>query len=203
MGTYKKGILGAFSGKVGTVVGSFWRGIAYIRSLASNVRNPRTESQMWNRGLMRFTVEKLRPFLPAIRVGFVGTGNVSPWSKAVQVNKRIIASLSEAGGDYVFDASRLVLSSGSEVLGFTASLGRGSAGVVTWDPSTVSSDFAGGRVYVVGVSKSTGRMIMTYGSMDSGTLTVDLNGVRSGDDDEFSFYGFAVNGSRSTATYCF
>jgi len=30
MGTIKKGILGGFSGKVGTVVGSSWKGIVLI-----------------------------------------------------------------------------------------------------------------------------------------------------------------------------
>ena len=31
MGTIKKGILGGFSGKVGTVVGASWKGISYMR----------------------------------------------------------------------------------------------------------------------------------------------------------------------------
>ena len=33
MGTYNKGILGPFSGKVGTVVGASWRGKDVMRSL--------------------------------------------------------------------------------------------------------------------------------------------------------------------------
>ena len=33
MGTYNKGILGAFSGKVGPVVGATWRGKEVMRSL--------------------------------------------------------------------------------------------------------------------------------------------------------------------------
>jgi hypothetical protein len=45
MGTIKKGILGGFSGKVGTVVGASWRGISYMRSLPQKVRNPRTQGQ--------------------------------------------------------------------------------------------------------------------------------------------------------------
>jgi len=46
MGTIKKGILGGFSGKVGTVVGSSWKGISYMRSLPLKVRNPRTLRQL-------------------------------------------------------------------------------------------------------------------------------------------------------------
>jgi len=33
MGTIKKGILGGFSGKVGTVIGGVWKGIEYMRSI--------------------------------------------------------------------------------------------------------------------------------------------------------------------------
>lgn len=40
MGTIKKGILGGFSGKVGTVVGGSWKGISYMRSLPQKVKKP-------------------------------------------------------------------------------------------------------------------------------------------------------------------
>ena len=36
MGTIKQGILGGFSGKVGTVVGSSWKGISYMRGKTTN-----------------------------------------------------------------------------------------------------------------------------------------------------------------------
>lgn len=44
MGRISKGVLGGFSGKVGTVIGSSWKGIDYMRSLAT-VRKNRTSSQ--------------------------------------------------------------------------------------------------------------------------------------------------------------
>ena len=37
MGTIKKGILGGFSGKVGTVIGAAWKGIDYMRSVSTSV----------------------------------------------------------------------------------------------------------------------------------------------------------------------
>ena len=42
MGTIKQGILGGFSGKVGSVVGASWKGISYMRSQADHVKNPRS-----------------------------------------------------------------------------------------------------------------------------------------------------------------
>lgn len=35
MGTIQKGILGGFSGKVGSVIGGNWKGIDYMRSVAN------------------------------------------------------------------------------------------------------------------------------------------------------------------------
>lgn len=54
MGKINQGILGGFSGKVGNVVGFFWKGEAIMRSLAGNPTNPRTEAQLVQRA--RFTV---------------------------------------------------------------------------------------------------------------------------------------------------
>lgn len=46
MGIIKQGILGGFSGKVGKVVGGAWKGIDYMRSLATSVANPKTKPQV-------------------------------------------------------------------------------------------------------------------------------------------------------------
>lgn len=45
MGTINKGILGGFRGKVGNVVGFFYKGKAVMRSLAGSIANPRTDAQ--------------------------------------------------------------------------------------------------------------------------------------------------------------
>ena len=46
MGSIRQGILGGFSGKVGKVVGGAWKGIDYMRSLATSVSNPKTKPQV-------------------------------------------------------------------------------------------------------------------------------------------------------------
>ncbi|HOV36882.1 MAG TPA: DUF6266 family protein [Dysgonamonadaceae bacterium] len=70
MGTIKQGILGGFSGKVGTVVGGSWKGISYMRSLAQNVKNPRTDAQMTQRSKFALTLAFLKPITNYVRVGF-------------------------------------------------------------------------------------------------------------------------------------
>lgn len=49
MGIIKQGILGGFKNKVGSVVGSSWKGLATMRALPLSVANPKTASQVANR----------------------------------------------------------------------------------------------------------------------------------------------------------
>lgn len=46
MGTIKRGILGGFKNKVGSVIGSSWKGIDTMRSMPLSVANPRTAKQV-------------------------------------------------------------------------------------------------------------------------------------------------------------
>jgi hypothetical protein len=70
MGQIKKGILGGFSGTVGTVIGGQWKGIAYMRSRPQNVKNPRTPAQVKHREKFKMAIEYLRPLAPLIRIGW-------------------------------------------------------------------------------------------------------------------------------------
>ena len=72
MGKIKQGILGGFKGKVGTVIGSSWNGISYMRGQAQSVRNPKTPAQMIQRDFFKevqdlagqFTNEQLAFLFP-------------------------------------------------------------------------------------------------------------------------------------------
>lgn len=64
MGTIKQGILGGFSGKVGTVIGSSWKGFSYMRGRAQSVKNPRTEGQVEQRSKFALTLDFLKPIPP-------------------------------------------------------------------------------------------------------------------------------------------
>jgi hypothetical protein len=46
MGIIKQGILGGVSNKVGSVIGTSWKGIAVLRSFPQSVANPRTTPQV-------------------------------------------------------------------------------------------------------------------------------------------------------------
>ena len=70
MGKINQGILGGFSGKVGTVVGSTWKSINYMRALAVNVHDAKSEKQLCQRGKFRTVVNFTKTITPFLRVGF-------------------------------------------------------------------------------------------------------------------------------------
>lgn len=70
MGTYKNGIAGPFSGKIGTVVGSSWKGIDYMRSLPRRSYRPPTDKQKAQRMKMALAVEFLSPISALVNIGF-------------------------------------------------------------------------------------------------------------------------------------
>ena len=70
MGKIKQGILGGFSGKVGSVVGGSWKGISYMRGKAVSIKNPQTLRQMEQRTKFALALSVLQPIIAVIRVGF-------------------------------------------------------------------------------------------------------------------------------------
>lgn len=66
MGKYNKGILGAFSGKVGNVVGASWRGMDVLRSLPRAGTSAPTENQLQQREKFALVARFLLPFKPML-----------------------------------------------------------------------------------------------------------------------------------------
>lgn len=66
MAILKQGILGGVKGKVGSVVGSSWKGIATLRSLPLSVTNPRTAAQVGNRNRFSNVVALATAMLSAV-----------------------------------------------------------------------------------------------------------------------------------------
>jgi hypothetical protein len=70
MGTIKQGILGGFSGKVGTVIGGSWKGISYMRSIPQSVHNPKTERQTIQRSKFTVAVQTLKPLTSILNIAW-------------------------------------------------------------------------------------------------------------------------------------
>jgi hypothetical protein len=87
MGKYLKGILGPFSGLVGTVVGATWNGIDVLRSRPKKSTKPATEAQQEQRdtfSLMNLFMGGVRDL---IRIGFQAYHKgQTPYNAAFKIN---------------------------------------------------------------------------------------------------------------------
>ena len=70
MAIIKNGILGGFSGKVGTVVGVTWRDIEVMRALAKPSTRPASPAELLQRAKMATVSSFLQPMRDLLEVGF-------------------------------------------------------------------------------------------------------------------------------------
>ena len=112
MGTIKKGILGGFSGKVGTVIGGSWNSISYMRSLADSYSDAKTEKQVCQRGRFAAVVAFLKTITPYLRVGYRNCeAGQSPYSSATSYVLR--NAVEGCGDEAVVNFSKALVSQGS------------------------------------------------------------------------------------------
>jgi len=112
MGTIKKGILGGFSGKVGTVVGGSWKGIAYMRSIPARVRNPRTWAQVSHRKKFALAVRLVQPLSGFLRTGWkLNAYRQSPYNAAMAYT--FSNAISGEYPDYEINPAKVLVSHGA------------------------------------------------------------------------------------------
>ncbi|PWD98907.1 DUF6266 family protein [Marinilabilia rubra] len=70
MGKFRKGVNGGFFGKTGSVIGSKWKGIYYMRGLPDPVKRKATPLQIDQREKFRFVSRFLQTIQPVVQVGF-------------------------------------------------------------------------------------------------------------------------------------
>jgi len=90
MGKIKQGILGGFKGKVGTVIGASWNGIAYMRGLAQSVKNPKTAAQLTQRAFFK-EVQDLVGQLSDEQLAFLFPNSVKGMSRRNLLTKQLSA----------------------------------------------------------------------------------------------------------------
>ena len=97
MAIYKNGINGAFSGKLGAVVGATWKGQPYMRSLPSKRKGPASEAAITSRNKFAMAHNWLKPVLPFVRVGFKGYSATTEGFLAAK--SYLLKNAFEANGD--------------------------------------------------------------------------------------------------------
>ena len=111
MGKIEKGVLGGFSGLVGTVVGAKFRGIDVIRSRPVKSKKPPKQSMLDQRSKFALITKFLKRIKSWVDLGFSAGGTTaSPMNLAVALNlERAIKGISPA---FSIDYTKLVLSNG-------------------------------------------------------------------------------------------
>jgi len=112
MATYQKGILGDFSGTVGTVVGSSWKGIKYMRSKPTLKNRVASDKQSQQRTKWAMAGELFKPLTKLIRTTFNGVaGNMSAINKAVQYALK--NAITGTAPNFTIDYSKVLISQGT------------------------------------------------------------------------------------------
>lgn len=86
MARFLKGINGAYSGKVGNVIGSSWRNVDYVRSLSKRSNKPASEDQLAQRAKFALAVSFLSPIKDLLNLGYSDAlqGRSTGYNKALQ-----------------------------------------------------------------------------------------------------------------------
>ena len=111
MGTYNKGILGAFSGKVGPVVGASWRGKDVLRSLPRKGTRVATETQIVQRLKFSTVTAFLTPLKPIVSKYYGSdSGEITRRNQAMSYHMKEAVNFVDP--NFVFDYNKVQISKG-------------------------------------------------------------------------------------------
>ena len=201
MGTIKKGILGGFSGKVGTVVGASWKGISYMRSLPQHVKNPRTDGQMSQRSKFALALNILKPMTAFLRTGWkLYTHRQTAFNSAMSYT--LANAISGAYPDYAIDPSKVLVSRGSLATAANASVAAAGGNIdISWtDNSGVGSAKQTDKALIAVLNTTKGEAITDTAGAErtEGTQTIIVPADWSGDEVQV-YIGFISEDHREVA----
>ena len=137
MGKIKTGILGGFQGKVGTVIGSTWRGESIMRALPKTAAKAPTESQRIQRLKFKAVSEFLNPLRSTLSTYFGNdTGVKSKYNMATSYHITNAVEITEQGTQILYP--RVLVAKGT-LFGFQNLTTTQSETVITlnWEDNAV------------------------------------------------------------------
>lgn len=193
MATFLNGILGGFSGKVGTVIGSNWNGIDYMRSRAANITQPNTQAQLAQRAKFSMVGKFLRPLIPFLRVGYKSRAvKQSAYNAALAYT--LENAVTGAYPTFDIDYTKVLVCQGTLLGAQNPTADSTAAGKIdfTWDDN--STDFgaeATDKVVVVAYCPLLNKFAPVIGTAtrSQGALSMTLPGIFSGQEVQ-TYLGF-------------
>ncbi len=166
MGRISKGILGGFSGKVGTVVGGSWKGIDYMRSKSSRRKGAPTQSQHSQQLKFAICIRVLQSMSALLALSFKDYA-----VKKTGINSALSYTLKNAVTgvypNFSISFTDLLVSRGDlpNILAPVASMDAGSVLTVNWtDNSGVGSAKPDDKAILVAYCPAMNQTIYTTGS---------------------------------------
>lgn len=194
MASYKQGILGSFSGKLGNVIGTFWKGIAVMRVVPANVTNPNTLAQQAQRTKFKMLVQFLSANAKFFKLGFSAVDN-----KMTEMNAALRANFPNAiSGTYPtlsIDAKKLVPSKGElpSLDGFEAVSTVANTIALSWDDNSSVPGAAGtDKINVAAFDEATGESFYLLQLADRIDESITLNLPSGWSGKTVSVYAFLV-----------
>lgn len=189
MGEIKRGILGGFSGRVGTVVGSTWKKVSYMRALALSVANPRTLPQRRQRGKFALTLAFLRTLTPYLRVGYKPQAKTcTAFNAAMSYNMRyaMTGEYPDIGVDY----RRVMVARGSltPVFDVTATKADGKISMTWTDNSGMGDAFATDLAMPLAYNKKLAVAVYDFAAATRDAAALELTLPADWGDDPLAVY---------------
>jgi hypothetical protein len=175
MGTFKQGILGSFSGKVGTVTGSTWKGIPVMKGRTGRKRSSVSEEQLNQQAKFKRVTQFLRSMSELLNVSFARFAtNMTGLNSALSYN--IKNAVTGEYPNYSIDYSKVLVSRGDLANEGDASAAAGTDQVVfTWtDTSGEGSASAGDKAVLVVYCEALNKTVykINGSTRSAGTATV-------------------------------
>ena len=184
MGTYNKGILGAFSGKVGPVVGATWRGKEVMRSLPKKSNRLATTYQQQQRSKFAMTTEFLGGVQPVIK-RYVGSNAGLKTRRNQAMSYLMKEAIVFTDPNYEWDYTKVLISKG-DLLGINNGAviaGTGQNLDFSWTDNSGQGEAMATDKLVVVVYEPTSKATvysLNAGSRSSGSATLELPNFLSG-----------------------
>lgn len=198
MATYSKGANGAFSGKVGSIVGSNWRGVDYLKSLPKKSNKQSSDLQLAQRSKFALAPTYLSPIKDILNIGFKDKqlNKTTGYNAAVKIflNNAIVGDYP----DFAIDFSQIVLSKGSLSVfhGLSAAL-KGTDIVLTWQGITNRYNAFDDDMLIVVLFNDTKKMYLVYEDAQRAALTYTAVVGNTAAGDVLYAWAFAVKRENS------
>ena len=168
MGKYNQGIYGPYSGRVGNVIGTFWKGRPVMRIRAATHTDANTVLQQAQRMRFRLVSSFIKAHEKLVRLGYAtADATLSAFNSAMKYN--LTNAVTGTFPTLKLDLAKVRLSDGNRNNREGVSVTALAAGQIKIDWTDNSGD---------GIGESTDKIYLSIGSADSGeVLITDANGA--------------------------